>query len=169
MTLYINRWGEPNDPLHVFNLDTEYIEVVGENPNHTAVVQADFRARTALCGVSVEQANNDEDIAAAEPNDLLRLSKLDKWDGLEDFAHTERLCETCRRRLAVEWPPARELLDIEPDTTSAVIVSESPNEVIVDNGDTKYTLDPEDVPDSAGLGSELEWYDSDLTPLEDAA
>jgi hypothetical protein len=117
--------------------------------------------------VSVEQANNPGDVAAAEPNDLLRLSKLERWDGLEDFAHTERLCEKCRRRLAVEWPPAREMLDIEPDTTRATIVQQGSEEVIVDDGSDTYTLDPEDVPDSAGIGDELEWYDNDLTMMEE--
>lgn len=115
MTLYMNRWTKP---LHVFTLRPGDVDDLSDTPGPSGCVDGGTRA---LCGLSLDGANTQSvpDDGIQDPLHVLRVSQVTRFGGLEDFATAELLCETCRKRLALAWPPAAEYVESGEDPDPA--------------------------------------------------
>lgn len=110
MALFINRW---STPFHVFDLPAgEAVDLSGAGERYEASGRAN---KPSICGMDVDAANSQGEMWRDKPH-VLRVSRMERWDGLEDFVTSDDLCEDCRERLPDHWPPAAEYLEAEQET-----------------------------------------------------
>ena len=100
MALYINHY---NQPVHVVVLSGDEVEETGGGGDHVSAA-ADGGDAEMLCGVSLSDAN--AGIPSDEEPNILRVSKIGRWETLADFVSFPDLCPDCREEMAKAWPPA---------------------------------------------------------------